>query len=97
MQPHLLSLIFRLPSPVVSPVTCRLVVTKQVDGAYYPPVAYVLSLLGVQLPVILFADLAFCSILYFMVGLYASAGRFFFFYFVVVSIGESPRCTATCD
>lgn len=42
--------------------------TRQVDGAYYPPVAYVISLLGVQLPVILIADLAFASILYFMVG-----------------------------
>lgn len=62
-------------------------VTRQVDGAYYPPVAYVLSLLGVQLPVILVADLAFAAILYFMVGLYASAGRFFFFYFVIVSMG----------
>ena len=70
------------------PVTVvnKLVVKRHLSQNMYPSVAYMVSLLAVQLPLILVADLIFCVILYFMIGFVRDAGSFFFFYFVLLSL-----------
>lgn len=62
------------------------IVGRQLANGLYPAFAYVLALITVQLPIVLFADLIFSICLYFMTGFVNNAGNFFFFYFVIVAM-----------
>lgn len=64
-----------VPIAVVNKYTCY----KHVASAMYPSLAYVLSVSLLHIPIAIAESLVFSVIIYFLVGLVAEAGRFFFF------------------
>ena len=65
---------------------------KQLDGAFYPPSAFVLSVIVNSLPAALLSTFIFSTILYWMIGYADDAGRFFFF--VLALIGHEQATSA---
>ncbi len=61
----------------------RPILAKHKGFALYHPAAFCLSQIVTDIPIYIFQVSAFSLILYFMVGLTASAGNFFIFWFVV--------------
>ena len=63
----------------------RPVLIKHKSFAYYHPSAYCIAHVAADIPVILFQVTIFAVVLYFMVGLTASAGAFFTYWIILVA------------
>jgi hypothetical protein len=72
-------------SEVTDSFTGRPVLLKQKSFAFFHPIAFCVAQITADIPVVLFQVSVFCLILYFMVGLTASAGAFFTFWLIVVA------------
>ena len=57
---------------------------RQLNGAFYTPFAYVLSVFVSSLPIGCFSTALFATIMYWMCGFAIDAGRFFFFVFGIL-------------
>ncbi|KAJ5921329.1 CDR ABC transporter [Penicillium verhagenii] len=64
----------------------RPVLVKHKTFGYYHPAAYAIAILTAELPVVLFQCTIFSVILYWMVGLKATASAFFTFWIILISI-----------
>ena len=62
----------------------RNAVYKHIDAGMYPPLSYLVSVVAGFFPVMVLETLLFSIPLYFMVGLAEDAGRFFFFFLVLL-------------
>ena len=62
----------------------RNAVYKHIDAGMYPPLSYLLSVVAGFFPVMILETMLFSVVLYFMVGLAPEAGRFFFFFLVLL-------------
>jgi ABC-type multidrug transport system ATPase subunit len=65
--------------------TGKRVAAKQLDGGFFPPVAFVLSVIVNSLPAAILSTFIFATIMYFMVGFANDAGRYFFFVLALVA------------
>ena len=63
----------------------RVAAKQMMDGAFFPPVAFVLSVIVNSLPAAVISSVVFSTILYWMVGYANDAGRFFFFMLAIVA------------
>jgi ABC-type multidrug transport system permease subunit len=64
----------------------RPVVTKHKSFGYHHPAAYALSIITAELPVVLIQCTIFSVVLYWMVGLKATASAFFTFWIILIAI-----------
>ena len=62
----------------------RNAVYKHIDAGMYPPLSYLVSVVAGFFPVMILETALFSVVLYFMVGLAPEAGRFFFFFLVLL-------------
>lgn len=64
----------------------RPIVTKHKSFGYYHPAAYAIAILTAELLVVFFQCTIFSVIIYWMVGLKATASAFFTFWIILISI-----------
>lgn len=79
----------------------RPILIKHKSFGYHHPAAYAIAILTAELPVVLFQCTIFSVVLYWMVGLKATAAAFFTFWIILiaitlVSLFESPHTTVNC-
>lgn len=80
----------------------RPVLTKHKSFGYYHPAAYAIAILTAELPVVLFQCTIFSVVLYWMVGLKATAAAFFTFWIILiaitlVSLAEASSAPINCQ
>lgn len=78
--------VFLAQSEVTDSFVGRGVLTKHRAMAYHHPAAWCLAQIIVDIPIVLFQISAFSLPIYFMVGLSMSAGDFFTFWFILISV-----------
>jgi ABC-type multidrug transport system permease subunit len=64
----------------------RNAVYKHVNAGMYPTISYIIAMTIASFPIIILESFLYCIPLYFMVGLAAEAGRFFFFWLFLMLI-----------
>lgn len=80
----------------------RPILIKHTSFGYYHPAAYAIAILTAELPVVLFQCTIFSVVLYWMVGLKATAAAFFTFWILLiaitlVSLPETSGATVDCQ
>lgn len=64
----------------------RAVVYKQTNSGLYSEYTYILAVLAAHLPLTIVSDFIYATILYWMIGFVSDAGRWLYFYLVIISL-----------